>query len=87
MNTPMNTPLPAHLRAETRFNMEQKKIDRINELARKQKAEGLTEEEKAEQFKLRREYIESFKLSLTSQLDNMYIVDEKGNKRKVTPKQ
>lgn len=67
--------------------MEQKKIDRINELARKQKAEGLTEEEKAEQFKLRREYIESFKLSLTSQLDNMYIVDEKGNKRKVTPKQ
>ena len=84
---PTNTPLPAHLRAETRFNMEQKKIDRINELARKQKAEGLTEEEKAEQFKLRREYIESFKLSLTSQLDNMYIVDEKGNKRKVTPKQ
>lgn len=67
--------------------MEQKKIDRINELARKQKSEGLTEEEKAEQFKLRREYIESFKLSLTSQLDNMYIVDEKGNKRKVTPKQ
>lgn len=67
--------------------MEQKKIDRINELARKQKSEGLTEEEKSEQFKLRREYIESFKLSLTSQLDNMYIVDEKGNKRKVTPKQ
>lgn len=84
---PMNTPLPAHLRAETRFNMEQKKIDRINELARKQKAEGLTEEEKAEQFKLRREYIDSFKRSLTSQLDNMYIIDEKGNKRKVAPKQ
>lgn len=67
--------------------MEQKKIDRINELARKQKAEGLTEEEKAEQFALRREYIESFKRSLTSQLDNMYIVDEQGNKKKVTPKQ
>ncbi len=83
----MNTLLPVHLRAETRFNMEQKKIDRINELARKQKAEGLTEEEKAEQFALRREYIESFKRSLTSQLDNMYIVDEQGNKKKVTPKQ
>ena len=67
--------------------MEQSKIDRINELARKQKSEGLTEEEKAEQFALRREYIESFKRSLTSQLDNMYIVDEQGNKKKVTPKQ
>ena len=84
---PMNTPLPVHSRAETRFSMEQKKIDRINELARKQKSEGLTEEEKAEQFALRREYIESFKRSLTFQLDNMYIVDEQGNKKKVTPKQ
>ena len=67
--------------------MDQKKVDRINFLARKSKSEGLTEEEKAEQFALRREYIESFKRSLTSQLDNMYIVDEQGNKKKVTPKQ
>lgn len=66
--------------------MEQKKIDRINELARKMKAEGLTEEEKAEQTVLRREYIDSFKRSLTGQLDNMYIVDEKGNKTKVERK-
>ncbi len=66
--------------------MEQKKIDRINELARKMKAEGLTEEEKAEQAVLRREYIDSFKRSLTGQLDNMYIVDEKGNKTKVERK-
>lgn len=66
--------------------MEQKKIDRINELARKMKAEGLTEEEKAEQTLLRREYIDSFKRSLTGQLDNMYIVDEKGNKTKVERK-
>ena len=66
--------------------MEQKKIDRINFLAKKQKAEGLTEEEKQEQFKLRREYIESFKLSLTSQLENMYIVEPDGSKRKVTKK-
>ena len=66
--------------------MEQKKIDRINELARKMKVEGLTEEEKAEQAVLRREYIDSFKRSLTGQLDNMYIVDEKGNKTKVERK-
>ena len=39
-----------------------------------------TEAEKQEREVLRREYIESFKRSLTSQLDNTYIVDEKGNK-------
>ncbi len=66
--------------------MEQKKIDRINELAKKMKAVGLTDEEKAEQAVLRREYIDSFKRSLTGQLDNMYIVDEKGNKTKVERK-
>ncbi len=66
--------------------MTQEKIDRINELARKQKSEGLTEEEKAEQFKLRREYIDSFKNSLINQLENTYIVDSDGNKTKVTKK-
>lgn len=61
--------------------MEQKKIDRINELARKARTpEGLSEAEKQEREVLRREYIESFKRSLTSQLDNTYIVDENGNK-------
>ncbi len=66
--------------------MEQSKIDRINELARKQKAEGLTEEEKTEQAALRREYIEAYKQSLISQLENTYIVDEKGNKTKLSQK-
>lgn len=67
--------------------MKQEKIDRINFLARKSRTpEGLTEEEKAEQAVLRREYIDSFKMSLTSQLDNTYIVDEKGNKKKVQKK-
>lgn len=61
--------------------MEQKKIDRINELSRKSRTpEGLTEAEKQEREVLRREYVEAFKRSLTSQLDNTYIVDEKGNK-------
>lgn len=64
--------------------MEQSKIDRINELAKKSKTpEGLTEEEKAEQRILRQEYINSFKANLISQLENTYIVDEKGNKRKL----
>ncbi len=66
--------------------MEQKKIDRINELARKQKECGLTEEERAEQAVLRREYIEGFKQSLVSQLENMYIVEPDGTKRKVEKK-
>ncbi len=66
--------------------MEQKKIDRINELAKKAKTVGLTQEEIAERDVLRREYIDSFKRSLTGQLDNMYIVDEKGNKTKVERK-
>ena len=64
--------------------MTQEKIDRINALARKSKAEGLTEEEKQEQYVLRREYIDSYKASLVSTLERTYIVDEKGNKTKVT---
>jgi len=64
--------------------MTEEKIKRINELARKQKTEGLTEEEKAEQFKLRREYIDSFKQSLVAQLENTYIVEPDGTKKKVT---
>lgn len=64
--------------------MTEDKIKRINELARKQKAEGLTNEEKAEQAVLRREYIEAYKQSLIAQLENTYVVDEKGNKQKLT---
>ena len=64
--------------------MEQSKIDRINELARKAKTpEGLTEAEVNEQKILRQEYINSFKANLISQLENTYIVDENGNKRKL----
>lgn len=66
--------------------MTQEKIDRINELARKKKSEGLTEEELKEQAILRREYIEGFKQSLVSQLENTYIVEPDGTKRKVKAK-
>ncbi|MBQ5765174.1 MAG: DUF896 domain-containing protein [Clostridia bacterium] len=64
--------------------MTEDKIKRINELARKQKAEGLTDDEKAEQAILRKEYIEAYKKSLIAQLENTYVVDEKGNKQKLT---
>ena len=60
-------------------------IDRINFLAKKQREEGLTEEEKAEQAKLRRAYIDSVVGNLKSQLDNTYVVegDEKKQLEKV----
>ncbi|MBQ3817223.1 MAG: DUF896 domain-containing protein [Clostridia bacterium] len=66
--------------------MNKEKIDRINFLARKQKSEGLNEQEKQEQFELRREYIESYKRSLVSQLENTYILEKDGTKRKLTQK-
>ncbi len=59
-------------------------IARINELGRKAKTlEGLTPEELTERDKLRRVYIDAMKASLIGQLENTYIVDEKGNKRKL----
>ena len=67
--------------------MERKKIDRINELARRVKAgETLTAEELAERDALRREYIDSVKDSLTGQLYNTYIVEPDGTKRKLSKK-
>lgn len=66
--------------------MEQKKLDRINELAKKQKAGTFNDDEKKEQAMLRREYVKSYKRSLVAQLENTYYIDDKGNKRKVTKK-
>ena len=63
--------------------MKQEKIDRINFLAKKSKAEGLTQEEKAEQKALRDEYIQSFRASLVGTLENTYIVNEKGERTRV----
>ena len=61
-------------------------IRRINELAKKSKAEGLTEAEKKEQARLRAEYIRMFRQGMENALSNVYIVDEKGNKKKVERK-
>ena len=62
-------------------------IARINELAAKAKAEGLTPEEITERDKLRRIYIDNVKANLTGQLENTYIVYPDGTKKKVQPKQ
>ena len=61
-------------------------IARINELAHKAKTEGLTDEELAQRDKLRRIYIDSVKASLVGHLENTYIVNPDGTKKKVTHK-
>ena len=53
-------------------------IERINELARKSRAEGPTPEEKAEQQKLRQEYIAAVKMNLRTQLDNIDVQEKDG---------
>ncbi|MCR4777946.1 MAG: DUF896 domain-containing protein [Lachnospiraceae bacterium] len=62
------------------------RIARINELYHKSQNEGLNSEEKEEQAKLRREYIESVKMNLAGQLDNISIVNEDGTVTKVHKK-
>ena len=54
-------------------------IKRINELYHKSKAEGITDEEKAEQKKLREDYVAAIKGNVRSQLENIKVVDENGN--------
>lgn len=54
------------------------KIARINELYRKSKAEGLTEEEKKEQAGLRSEYIANVRANLRGQLNNIDIQEKDG---------
>ena len=66
--------------------MEQRKIDRINELARLAKQRELTAEELAERDKLRRIYIDSVKANLVGQLENTYILRPDGTKEKVEKK-
>ena len=64
--------------------MDQKKLDRINELARKAKAEALTDEEKLEQKALRDEYIKEFRASMRGILNNTTIVSPDGSKESLS---
>ncbi len=58
--------------------MKQEQIDRINELYRKSKAEGLTEKEKKEQDLLRKQFVADVKKNLTAQLNNIDMVNADG---------
>lgn len=61
--------------------MDAKLLDRINFLARKSRNEGLSEQEKEEQQKLRKQYIEAYRGNLKATLDNIVIVDPDGNRK------
>ncbi len=61
-------------------------VARINALARKARAEGLTPGEMAERDRLRRIYIDSVKANLTEQLENTYVLGPDGTKKKLEPK-
>ena len=67
--------------------MDEKKIARINELAKKAKSPaGLTPEEMVERDLLRREYIAAYRNNLVAQLENTYIVEPDGTRRKLGKK-
>lgn len=59
--------------------LSQDKLDKINQLARKQREDGLTEDEKKEQEELRAEYIKAFRSGMRNSIEGMKIVDEEGN--------
>ena len=63
--------------------LDPKKIERINELARKKKTVGLTQVEQDEQLLLRQEYLEAFRGGMRNHIEGLKIVDEDGND--VTP--
>lgn len=67
--------------------MEKAKIDRINELARKKKTVGLTEEELRERDELRAQYLKEWRESMQDMLDNTYIQQADGTKVKLQKKQ
>ena len=66
--------------------MTDEKILRINALAKKAKAEGLTPEEQAEQKRLREEYVASFRASLKAQLDRTLVVNPDGTSYRLREK-
>lgn len=67
--------------------MQKELIERMNALARKRKAEGLTEAETAEQAELRRRYLKAFREGMEAQLDQIWLEQEDGSYEKLRKKQ
>lgn len=67
------------------MNLEEK-IKRINELYHKSKAEGLTEDEKEEQAKLRQEYVANVRANLRGNLNSITIQHEDGSRENLGEK-
>ena len=66
--------------------MDAKKIERINELARKKKAEGLTDEETKEQAALREEYLAGYRENLRTMLDSIVVQEKDGSRHPLRKK-
>ncbi len=64
----------------------EKLLEKINALARKSRAEGLTDSEKEEQQKLRQAYLKLFRQNMENTLESVYILDENGNEKKIEKK-
>ena len=66
--------------------MDKELIERINALSRKQKAEGLSDEEISEQAQLRKTYIKDFREGMRAQLEQIWIQNEDGTYERVQKK-
>ena len=66
--------------------MEINLLDRINALEKKQKKQGLTEQELQERDNLRKEYLKQFRAGMTNILENTYLQKEDGTLEKLHKK-
>ena len=66
--------------------MDPKKIERINELARKKKTAGLTEDEATEQAALRKEYLDGYRENLKAMLDHIVVQEKDGTRHPLKKK-
>jgi uncharacterized protein YnzC (UPF0291/DUF896 family) len=67
--------------------LEKKKIERINELARKKKSSGLTEAEEKEQAALRKEYLDGYRENLKAMLDSIVVQEKDGSRHPLQKKE
>ena len=66
--------------------MDKKKIERINELARKKKQGGLTDEEKEEQAELRAQYLKEYRENMKAMLDSIVVEEKDGTRHALREK-